>query len=1028
MFLNRQLFSYNFPLYLCLLTFMASHASVSIASDTAINPALEKITLQLPWKYQFEFAGFIAAKEKGFYKAAGLEVELKEFSDSMDIVQDVIDGKNDYAVYTHDIAQLKARSNQPVVFLANYFKRSALVFVSKNPYLTPEMLAEQKIMAVDSDINNSALTLLLNKFNIDKNKLEIVPHSFDPQDFISGKVDVITAYLSNELYHFKQAGVPYTIIDPAMYGIYSYNNNLITSQETAVNHYERTQRFIKASNKGWQYALDHPDEITQIIYDQYSRMKTVDALKFEADVVSKLILNKVYPIGSIDKNFIINNLFLLKNQDLLNNHYPIDTLFLEHYKPQLIPLTEEEKNFLKKHPIITFSNELDWFPFDFTDNNHKDGRAMGFSIDYLNLLAKKIGIQVQFKTDYWHLLLNKIKNNELDAIHSIIKTRQREQYLSFTRPFSQTNYALISRNIVDQIQSLDALNGKIIAIAKSWSILEYIKHQYPDIQLLEVNNSQQMLEAVAYGKADAAIDNAQTASYLIQSLYIKNLKIHAIQLPSTEALNLRIAFRKDLQAFVPIFEKAMNQLSITELKDLNQKWFKSDRIHNSKPEEKIKLPEKIIFSPQEQHYLKNKQQINMCIDPNWMPLESYSHGKHIGMTADYYRLLSNTINIPIKAVKTSSWTESIEKTKKRQCDIFSLAMSTPERQTYMDFTQPYLKIPLVIATKINQPFIPDISQITVGEIGIVKGYAFGEILRSKYPQMKIVDVDSVSDGLKKTSAGKLFGFIGTLATIGYHIQKDYISDLKIAGKFDQNWELGIATRNDEPLLNSIFNKVISTITAEQHQKILNKWISVKFEKRINYEELFVWFYFAFIILLFILYRYYTLDKYNKKLSELSTTDKLTQLYNRLKIDTELENQKHYCDRYRHSFSVILMDIDFFKKVNDKFGHITGDAVLVDFAAIIKSNIREVDMAARWGGEEFIILCPNCTDKEAGTLAEKLRQIIEKHIFANTNHQTASFGVAEYQAANSINRLISNADNALYQAKESGRNQVVVYQS
>lgn len=1011
------------------LVFILFNVSLSFAFPAADSQNLEKITLQLAWKYQFEFAGFIAAKEKGFYQEAGLEVELKELSESQDnIVEDVISGKADYAVYSHDIAQLKANTNQPVVFLANYFKRPALVFISRDPYLSPEDFAGKKIMAVDSDINNSSLTLLLDKFNIDRKTLEIIPRSFNPDDVIEAEVDIISAYLSNEIYDFKKADIPFSIIDPAMYGIYSYNNNLFTSQSIAKNHYERTQRFVKASNKGWEYALQHPDEINQIILDHYSHYKTLEALKFEAGVINKLMLPKIYPIGSIDRNFVVNNLQRLNEQKLLKYNFPIDTLFLEYYKPLSLSLTEKEKDFLENHSIITFSNELDWFPFDFTENSKKNGQPMGFSIDYLNLLADKIGIQIQFDSDYWHLLLKKIKNNEIDAMHSIVKIKQREQLLSFTRPFSQINYVLVSHDRSNnEIKSLEDLNGKIIAVAKDWSIDYYIKDNYPEIQMLEVNNSQQMLEAVAYGKADASIDNHQTVSYLIQTLYINNLKISPIQFPSTDAVNLRIAFRKDLKTFVPIFEKAMNSLSVAELQQLNQKWFESDQ-ESFNTNKAITMQDQIVFSEQEKDYLKTKQQITMCIDPDWMPLESFDKNQHIGMTADYYKLLSETINIPITAIKTKSWTETIQKARDRECDILSLAMATPERRTYLDFTQSYLKIPLVIATKINEQFIPDITQIKDRKIGIVRGYAFAEILRKKYPDLYIVDVDSVADGLNKVHSDELFGFIGTLATIGYHIQKEFPSELKIAGKFSQNWELGIATRNDEPLLNSILNKAISTINAEQHQEILNKWVSVQFEKNFNSRDMLIWIAFAFFLISFVLYRNYALKKYNTKLSELSITDKLTQLYNRLKIDIELEKQKEYCNRYNTVFSVILIDLDLFKKVNDNFGHLAGDAVLVDFAKIIRNNIRAVDMAARWGGEEFLIICPNSINDDAVKLAEKLRLTIENHRFKALNNLTASFGVAQYKTPSSINALISNADKALYQAKESGRNRVIGFNS
>jgi diguanylate cyclase (GGDEF)-like protein/PAS domain S-box-containing protein len=162
------------------------------------------------------------------------------------------------------------------------------------------------------------------------------------------------------------------------------------------------------------------------------------------------------------------------------------------------------------------------------------------------------------------------------------------------------------------------------------------------------------------------------------------------------------------------------------------------------------------------------------------------------------------------------------------------------------------------------------------------------------------------------------------------------------------------------------------------------------------------------------------------LQELARTDQLTQIYNRVYLD-ELLNSQHY--RYKRNeepCSVILLDIDYFKLVNDKFGHIVGDKILVTFAKILKSAIRESDVVGRWGGEEFLIVLPHTTIDKAALLAEKLRKEIEENVFVTVGSKTASFGVSCFSEGVSIEKLIDNVDRALYEAKESGRNNVKVY--
>ena len=274
---------------------------------------------------------------------------------------------------------------------------------------------------------------------------------------------------------------------------------------------------------------------------------------------------------------------------------------------------------------------------------------------------------------------------------------------------------------------------------------------------------------------------------------------------------------------------------------------------------------KLSFTPAEQQYLAEKQQITMCIDPDWLPLEAIEDGRHIGMTAEYMELFSEKLGIPIVLVATENWTESLRYAQERKCDIFSLAMPTPERETYMIFTRPYLDIPLVMAAKTETPFIDDVAAITNKKIGIVRGYAFNELLQTRYPKMQIVDVDSVRDGLTKVVEGKIFGFIGTLATVGYAIQKDFVGELKVSGKFDQRWQLGIAARNDEPLLAQVFDKVIASVDPAKQQEILNNWIAVRFEQGTDYRLFWQVAPFVLTLVLVLLYRTYVQGKYSRKL-------------------------------------------------------------------------------------------------------------------------------------------------------------------
>ncbi len=167
-----------------------------------------------------------------------------------------------------------------------------------------------------------------------------------------------------------------------------------------------------------------------------------------------------------------------------------------------------------------------------------------------------------------------------------------------------------------------------------------------------------------------------------------------------------------------------------------------------------------------------------------------------------------------------------------------------------------------------------------------------------------------------------------------------------------------------------------------------------------------------------------IEAVNAVLVEQSIRDSLTAMYNRRKLDDVLKEVTGKTIRYNKEYSVILMDIDLFKNVNDSYGHDTGDKVLVEFAGLISTHIREVDVCGRWGGEEFLIICPETPLYSTEQLAQRLKTIIAEHRFCGKYQLTASFGIAAFSEAGTIQGILKSADVRLYYAKTHGRNMVV----
>ena len=170
----------------------------------------------------------------------------------------------------------------------------------------------------------------------------------------------------------------------------------------------------------------------------------------------------------------------------------------------------------------------------------------------------------------------------------------------------------------------------------------------------------------------------------------------------------------------------------------------------------------------------------------------------------------------------------------------------------------------------------------------------------------------------------------------------------------------------------------------------------------------------------------TIKKQNNQLFEQANKDALTNIYNRRRLNETLSEYREYHKIHRKQFSVVILDIDKFKKINDTYGHNVGDSVLKEVSELIRANIRTNDILGRWGGEEFMLVLAETTMEEAALVAENLRALLDNHHFNSVGSVSASFGIASCDQQDNMEHLVNQADQALYTAKERGRNRVEVF--
>ena len=447
----------------------------------------------------------------------------------------------------------------------------------------------------------------------------------------------------------------------------------------------------------------------------------------------------------------------------------------------------------------------------------------------------------------------------------------------------------------------------------------------------------------------------------------------------------------------------------------------------------------IGFSHSELLYLEDKRELRYCIDPHWLPFEGIDQdGKHQGISREYLQLIEQMLPIPITLVRTKNWQESIEFVQQRRCDFLPLAMKTPSRTSFLTFSAVYLDIPTVLATTTDKPYLADLTEVPPLPIGVRRGYGFIELYQAQYPGLHIMQYDSYDEGLLAVQKGILYGFLGNMGSISYSLQQNKMHNLKIAGQLPGDSQMAMASRNDEPLLGSILQKLLLRVTATQQQQIISRWFSVRYEQGVNYQL--VWQILAGALALGVLWLWAylklstlnkALTKANAELEQLSQHDPLTGLYNRQFFDQKLQDALALCQRQQLTLTVAMMDLDHFKQLNDECGHLYGDHCLCEFARLgIGYFKRPQDVLVRYGGEEFILISVGTARADMQKLLQAFVGLIASTEISVGEHQrscTLSIGAfSDVPPAELDSRtLLAKVDEALYQAKKQGRDQLVL---
>lgn len=427
----------------------------------------------------------------------------------------------------------------------------------------------------------------------------------------------------------------------------------------------------------------------------------------------------------------------------------------------------------------------------------------------------------------------------------------------------------------------------------------------------------------------------------------------------------------------------------------------------------------------EQDYVRKHPSVSFCVDPDWVPFERINEkGEHEGIAADLLALVAQRTGLRFQLLKTADWEQSLEASRRGQCTVLSFLNASPAREEWLSFTAPLLNDPNVFITREEHFYIGDPAGLSGATIALPKGTSVEEMVRRKLPDLSIVLTETENEAVQLVSDRKADMTLRSLIVAAYTIRKEGLFNLKISGQmpgYANQLRMGVV--KGEPLLNAILDKGVRSITPREREEVINRHVSINVQMGVDSVLVFKVVGAFTLALAFTLYWIIRLRRLNAEIKRLSVTDALTGLYNRVKLHAQFPLELERATRHGRPLSLLLLDVDHFKLVNDDLGHPVGDAVLVSIARLISANTRVLDIVCRWGGEEFLVLCPETGPEQALTLAERIRAQVASGEFPGQRRMSVSIGVATLAPGETAESLVKRADAALYESKRGGRNRV-----
>ena len=521
------------------------------------------------------------------------------------------------------------------------------------------------------------------------------------------------------------------------------------------------------------------------------------------------------------------------------------------------------------------SYDPNYAPFSY----NQDEKPEGLFIDIWKLWAKHNNYNIEFVDGVlWNDALNLVKNKEVDFF---LGSRKYEQWMVESNPFYEIKssfFTLTENNI-----SIEAKERLTIGIIGN-DYEKILSEKFPNANIKIYEDYIYSIEALKNKDIDFIYEDQIPINFYT----VKNNFFHLIK--ATNNLILKnpvhaIAYDKKN---AKIFNEGFINIPLSELLKLEKKW-----IINNNDYYYLNFKQQFNLTNEEIAFLK-KHTINTSISNSWAPFTFKSNaGEAQGISSEYWELILEKLNAKNKNVFFDNFSDQLEGIKNKENDLIFSVGETPQRKEYALFSKEYVRFPISIVTKKDENFIENFSSIIGKKIAIGNNFTAHNILKNLYPNLEFILVDSVKKGLELVSQNKAYAYIDIKPVLFYNIAKYEYTNLKISGNTGADFSLKFMIRDDYPILESILNKAISTISLNELNTIITKWNNIQFQTTFNYDLFWKIAFIILLILLAFLHRNRTLKELNNnlKITVEEKTQKLNEINKNLESLVEEKSQE-----------------------------------------------------------------------------------------------------------------------------------------